>query len=98
MYPPLLPTTKVVACRDDFIEANVDGEVIALGVEQGICYGMNQVCSRIWNMIAKPIQIRDLCATLVSMYQVDADVCERQVVDLLEELRAEGLIATINEK
>jgi hypothetical protein len=31
---------------------------------------------------------------LLSEYRVDPDVCEREVLDLLEELRTEGLIAT----
>ena len=31
---------------------------------------------------------------LVSEYTVDPEVCERQTLDLLEELRAEGLIIT----
>jgi hypothetical protein len=58
---------------------------------------MNVVASRIWNLLATPIRICDLCAALHSKYKVDPDVCERQVVDLLEGLRAEGLIRTLEE-
>lgn len=94
MNLPLQPSTIVVACRDGFIEAKVDDEILALSVEQGTCYGMNRVSSHIWNLLAKPIRICDLCAALLAAYAVDPDVCERQVLDLLEELRAEGLIAT----
>jgi hypothetical protein len=91
-------STTVVACRDGFIEEKVDDEVVALNIERGTCYGMNRMGSRIWNLLEKPIRISDLCATLVAAYRVDADVCEQQVLDLLEELRAEGLIATLEEK
>jgi hypothetical protein len=95
---PLQSSTTVVACRDGFVEAEIDGEILALSIEQGTCYGMNQVGSRIWNLLAKPIRICDLCAALLVAYKVDPDVCERQVLELLEELRAEGLIATVEEK
>lgn len=95
---PLQPSTTVIACRDAFVEAEIDGEILALSIEQGTCYGMNQVASCIWNLLAKPIQICDLCAALLAVYRVDSDVCERQVLDLLEELRAEGLIATLEEE
>lgn len=95
---PLQSSTKVVACRDGFIEAEIEDEILALSIEQGTCYGMNRVASRIWNLLAKPIPISDLCATLLAAYRVDPDVCERHVLDLLEELRAEGLIATLEEK
>ncbi len=93
-----LSLTTVVARRDGFIEAEIDGEVVALSVEQGTCVGLNRVGSRIWNLLATPARIDDLCAMLVSEYRVAPDVCERQVLDLLEDLRAEGLIARVEQK
>ena len=95
---PLQSSTTIVACRDGLIEAEVDDEIVALSIEHGTCYGMNRVGSRIWNLLANPIRICDLCASLVAAYRVDPEVCERQVLDLLEELRAEGLIATLETK
>jgi Coenzyme PQQ synthesis protein D (PqqD) len=95
---PLQPSTTVFACRDGVIEAEVDDEIVALNIEQGVCYGMNRVGSHIWSLLAKPMRICELCAALLSAYKVDPNVCERQVLELLEELRAEGLIATLEEK
>jgi hypothetical protein len=95
---PLQCSTIVVGCKDGLVEANVGDEILALSVEQGTCYGMNRVGSRIWQLIEKPIRISDLCAALLAQYKVDPDICERQVIDLLEELRAEGLIVTVEEK
>src|SRR5215475_13061419 len=51
---PLQPSTTVVASREGFIEADVDGEILALGIEHGTCYGLNRVGSRIWNLLAEP--------------------------------------------
>ena len=93
-----LQTGTVVACRQGFIEAEIDGEVVALSIERGLCYGMNQTGSHIWRLLAKPIRIRDLCAALLATYRVDPDVCETQVLDLLREFRVEGLIETFEEK
>jgi hypothetical protein len=95
---PLQPSTIVVGCKDGLVEAEVDDEILALNIDQGTCFGMNRVGSRIWNLLANPIRISDLCAALLAQYRVDPDTCERQVIDLLEELRAEGLIATAEEK
>ena len=90
-----LSTATVVARSDGFVEAEIDNEVVALSVERGTCYGLNQVGSRIWNLLASPARIGDLCETLHAEYKVEPAVCERQVLDLLEELRAEGLIAIL---
>jgi len=94
----LTASDTVVARRDGLVEAEIDDEILALSIEQGVCYGMNRVGSRIWKLLAKPIRICDLCATLLAAYRVDPDACERQVLDLLEELRSEGLIEALEEK
>ena len=92
---PLEQSAIVVACGEGLIQAEIDEEIVALSVEHGTCYGMNRVASRIWSLLAKPIQISELCTNLVATYQVDPDLCSRQVLDLLEQLRAEGMIAIL---
>lgn len=70
----------------------VDGELIGMSVERGACYGLNGVGTRIWELLAEPRSIANLCEQLTSEYQVDADQCMREVLDLVEEMRAEGLV------
>ena len=93
----LSPATLVIR-SDVVIDADIDNEVVALHIEKGTCYGLNRVGSRIWSLLGTPVRIRDLCAVLLTEYEVDPIVCERQVLDLLEELRAEGLISTPDER
>src|SRR5690349_14110408 len=93
--PSILSTTSIVTRNGAVIETEIDGEVVALNIDTGNCYGLNPVGSRVWNLIATPTRISDICAQLVTEYQVQADTCEQQVTDLLEELRAEGLITTL---
>jgi len=93
--PRALSLDAVVTRTDGFLEAEIDNEIVALSIEHGICYGLNRIGSRIWTLLASSVRIRDLVATLLTEYEVDPDVCVRQVLNLLEELRAEGLIATV---
>jgi Coenzyme PQQ synthesis protein D (PqqD) len=93
--PSPLSAATIVVCNKGIIDAEVDHEVVALSIEKGTCYGMNPVASRIWRLLAAPIRISELCATLLTEYEVAPSLCERQVLDLLEELRAEGMIATL---
>jgi len=93
-----LSSGSVVARSRGFVEAAIDDEVVILSIEHGTCYGLNRVGSRIWNLLASQARIGDLCATLLTEYRVHPTACEREVLDLLEELRAEGLIETPKEK
>ena len=83
----------VVARNDaELLTTVVDGELIGMSVEQGACYGLNGVGTRIWELLAEPRSIASLCDQLTAEYDVHADKCLREVLELVEELRAEGLV------
>lgn len=74
------------------LSAEIDGEVVALDIAKGVCYGLDAIGARIWSLIAETTPAGDVCATLVGEYDVDAETCRNDVLDLFADLRAEGLI------
>lgn len=94
--PQMLSSSSTVIRSDTFIASEVDGEVVALNIDKGMCYGLNRVGSRLWGLLDKPARVADVCSQLVREYKVDYVVCEQQVLDLLEELRAEGMIICLD--
>lgn len=87
-----LCSSSVVVRSDTCIDAEIDHEIVALSIARGTCYGLNNVGSRIWKQLATPTRISDLCASLLSEYDVEKNLCEQQVLEFLEELRSEELI------
>ena len=81
----------IVTRSDELLTAEVDGELMAMSIERGTCYGLNAVGTRLWALLAEPRTVDELCAMLVGEYEVDAGQCRNEVIALLEELRAEGL-------
>ena len=94
----ILSLDNTVGRNAAVIEAEIDGEIVAMNIETGFCYGLNLVGSRIWNLLADPVYIYRLCEQLCAEFEVDPDICERQVLDLLEELRAENLVQILPSK
>src|SRR5258708_2461366 len=89
---PCLSSATVVARSESAIDAEIDCEVVILTIENGTCYGLNRIGSRIWGILAAaPIRVGDICEKLLIEYRVEPSICEQQVIDLLERLRAEGL-------
>ena len=84
--------------QEGFVEAEIDGEVVALSIERGLCYGLNHVGTRVWKLLQTPINVGGICATLLLEYDVDPEECEEQVIDLLQDLHAEGLVARVEER
>jgi hypothetical protein len=82
---------RIIRC-EDLLEADVNGEIVALHVEKGQCYGMNAVAARIWTLLAEPTSPAEICARLTEEFDVDAATCGAEVQALLADFRAEGLI------
>jgi hypothetical protein len=82
-----------VVQKPGLLEAEVDGEIVALHIDSGKCYGMNEVSSFIWSMLAVPRSVEDVRALLLERYAVDEAECREQVALLLADLESEGLIA-----
>jgi hypothetical protein len=82
---------RIIRC-DDLLEADVNGEIVALHVEKGQCYGMNAVASRVWALLSEPTSPEQICATLSQEFDVDPGTCRTDVEALLADFRSEGLI------
>lgn len=91
----ILSAASIVMRRGGVVAVEVDGEIVALNADMRTCYGLNRVGSRVWKLIAEPSRVGDVCASLVREYDVDQATCERQVLELLQELHGEELIEAV---
>ena len=83
---------SLVCRRGELIETEVDGELVALHVDNGVCYGFNNTATRIWSLIEQPKRVSEIREILLSEYEVEPEACEAQLRDLLGELEKDGLI------
>ncbi|WP_337846585.1 HPr-rel-A system PqqD family peptide chaperone [Sphingomonas sp.] len=73
-------------------ESEVAGEIVALEVVSGKCYGFNPTASRILNLLAQPQTLAALCARLTEEFDVDPETCRADVRRLLDDLARDGLV------
>jgi hypothetical protein len=82
----------IVERKDGLIQTEVDGELVALHIENGTCYGFNLTATRIWALIESPKRLSELERELTEEYDVDPQTCREELREMLEELRSDGLI------
>ncbi|MFA6112366.1 MAG: PqqD family protein [Sphingomonas sp.] len=73
------------------VEAEIDGELVALHIENGTCYSFNATAAHIWALLDRPRSVADICAALTADFDVDPATCGDQVVLLLRDLQKDGL-------
>jgi Coenzyme PQQ synthesis protein D (PqqD) len=81
----------VVAAREQ-VSCPLGEESAILNLKNSVYYGMNPIGTRVWNLLKEPRTIAELRDTLLGEYEVDAKLCERDLLDLLEKMKSEGLI------
>ena len=87
-----LAGTDLIRRSDALLTAEVDGELMAMSVEKGFCYGLDRVGTRVWSLIAEPRSVDEVCDVLLGEFEVDSARCRREVVALLGHLLKEGLV------
>jgi len=86
-------SSVVVAC-EGHISCDLAGESVVLDFKSGMYYGLDEVGASIWKLIAEPRTVGEICDALAAEYEVAPQVCERDVIALLAEFAAKGLVET----
>lgn len=83
---------KKIVRRGALLEAEIDGELIGLDVDQGVCFGFNRPASRIWTLLEQPRTLDELIDLLVAEFDVQPAACALDLAAFLRELEADGLV------
>jgi Coenzyme PQQ synthesis protein D (PqqD) len=92
-----LSASSAVVATSDQVSSDLVGEAVILSLSSGIYYGLNEVGASIWNLIQQPKTIKEIHEALLQEYDVEASQCEQDILTLLIELSAVGLIEVKDE-
>ena len=72
--------------RKEPLTAELDGEVVMLDPDKGSYFSLNPVGSRVWELLADPRSVNEICDTLMGEFEVDEQACRQEVRALLDQL------------
>ena len=88
--------TNVVGQGHHILSCEVDDDMVLMRIESGRYYYLNETGRAIWNLLDKPLPVSQLCSTLVDLFEIEADRCEREVLAFIENLRQDGLVVLMS--
>jgi len=77
--------------KSDLIGATLEDELVMMSVEHGQYYGMGGVGPRIWELIETPRSYEELVEQILEEYEVEREVCEKDMLIFLEQIEQLGL-------
>lgn len=81
----------VVQIRTDVLSRQLGDEMVALDLESGTYFGLNEVGSRIWSLLQTPLPLGAVQEALLREYEVPAEELWRDLEFLVSELVRHGL-------
>jgi len=97
MILPLSANTIVVASTEQ-VSCAVGEESVILGLQNSVYYGVNPVGASIWKLLQRQRSVAELRDAVLEEYDVEKERCERDLLDLLEKMQAEGLIEVVGSR
>ena len=83
---------SIVVASADQVSCDLSGEAAILNLQEGAYYGLNEVGSRIWALLQQPRTVEEIRDCLLEEYDVEATRCEHDLLALMQQLAAVGLI------
>jgi Coenzyme PQQ synthesis protein D (PqqD) len=89
---PALSLGSVVVATTEQVSCPLGEEAAILNLKNSVYYGVDPVGARVWTLLQSPRSVSELRDTILDEYEVAADECERELLELLEKMRVEGLV------
>jgi len=91
--PSRFPLDASVVATERQISAALGDEVIILGLDDSMYYGLSDTGVRVWELVQARRTVGEILAALVAEYEVDPHRAEADLEALLADLHSRGLIA-----
>lgn len=76
----------------DIIATDMDGETVMMSIEQGQYFGLSGVGPFLWDLLAEPMSLDDICTRVLQDYEVDEATCRTDISAFVGELLDKGVL------
>lgn len=83
---------SVVVAGPAQTSVDLDNQVVILGISSGKYYRLDDVGARVWSLLREPRKVSWIVESLLTEYDVERSRLEADLLDLLNDLAAEGLV------
>jgi hypothetical protein len=92
-----ISTDSIVVAATNQVSCELAGEAAILDLKRGVYYGLDPVGSAVWQMIAEPRRVSEIRDELLELYDVEPEQCAADLLRLLGDLSARGLIQLVDD-
>ncbi|MBO6700904.1 MAG: PqqD family protein [Pseudomonadales bacterium] len=84
---------QLFRASQDAIGQEVRGETVILDLASEEYFSLNEVGTRVWQLIQEPMSLNSLRSQLLEEFDVDESTLESDLAELIDVLTREGLVS-----
>jgi hypothetical protein len=92
MTNAVITPDAIAVASEHQLSTTLSGEVVILGLRDTIYYGLQEVGTRIWDLLQTPRSVRQITQHIVDEYDVPEETASADVCRLIGELQQRGLV------
>lgn len=93
----MMSDLTLIQATPEQVSSDLNGEAVILDLKSGIYYGLNPVGAKIWTLVQEPKTVAQIREVLLEEYEVAPEICHRELIALLYQMEASGLVEVKNE-
>jgi hypothetical protein len=93
--PEEISRASTVRISGDIVFRKLEGEAVILHLATGTYYGLDAVGTRIWELLREQARVDAIMEAILQQYEVEPARCEQDLLGLLRQLHAKGLIEIV---
>ena len=84
--------TQKIEISSEVLTQEVGGETVILDLKSESYFGLDEVGTRIWQLLQEQDDIQAITATMLNEYDVEEKQLEKDIQDLLTQLNKAGIV------
>ena len=84
-----------ITASADVLARQIESDTVLLGMQRAEYFGLNPTGTRVWQLVQQPRRVSEIIDTMVTEYEVERRVLEADVMAIVEDLIAQGLVSVI---
>ena len=93
----MLDLQSKITVPPDVLFRDLNGEAVILNLADGKYYGLDEVGTRMWELLSESGRLDQTYQTLLQEYDVSPEQLQKDLLHLVEELVSRGLLDVLRE-
>lgn len=89
---PTIDLNDKIQRKQSLLDTAINDETVLMDVQKGEYYGLDDIASMVWHLLAQPTTAAQIITTLIQRYDGEPEIIRRDTLALLQNMAERDLL------